>query len=159
MYKYILLLFLIACTPQQSKQITVAQNKQKQQTPIKIHNEINWQKFEPQILIKAKLQKKLIAVYMYSDNCVMCKKMESYTFTDPNVIKIMSQYFINVKINGEEFPEIEAALNEGHVYPSTVLLAPDGTYLIGINGYMQSKQYSSSLMSIINIAKESDVIK
>lgn len=156
-FKYVLLLliFLVGCSSANKPY----QEHPRQTTRVEKYNEIDWQNFEPTILIKSKLQKKLIAIYMYSNNCVMCKRMESYTFADPGVIDIMGKYFINVKVNGEERPEIEAALNEAHIYPATILLAPDGTYLVGINGYVSAKQYSSSLMGIIKIAKDSGVVK
>lgn len=160
--KYLLLILslIISCSHQQQYKQQLPQPKTNLLSKENIkYNEITWQNFEPATLIKSKLQKKLVAIYMYSDNCYQCYRMESSTFIDSTVIDVINENFIPVKVNGEERPDIEAALNEAHVYPSLILLAPDGTYIISINGYMPVKEFLTSLMMIVNIAKESGVIK
>ena len=64
---------------------------------------IQWQtgSFES-ILNKAKAQKKLIYVDIYTTWCTPCKKMDSEVFTNSNVGKIFNDNFINYKIDGEK---------------------------------------------------------
>jgi thiol-disulfide isomerase/thioredoxin len=64
---------------------------------------IQWQagSFES-ILNKAKVQKKLIYVDIYTTWCTPCKQMDAEVFTNANVGKIFNENFINYKIDGEK---------------------------------------------------------
>jgi thiol-disulfide isomerase/thioredoxin len=64
---------------------------------------IQWQtgSFES-ILNKAKAQKKLIYVDIYTTWCTPCKQMDAEVFTNTNVGKIFNENFINYKIDGEK---------------------------------------------------------
>jgi thiol-disulfide isomerase/thioredoxin len=64
---------------------------------------IQWQtgSFES-ILNKAKAQKKLIYVDIYTTWCTPCKQMDAEVFTNANVGKIFNDNFINYKIDGEK---------------------------------------------------------
>jgi thiol-disulfide isomerase/thioredoxin len=64
---------------------------------------IQWQtgSFES-ILNKAKAQKKLIYVDIYTTWCTPCKQMDVEVFTNTNVGKIFNENFINYKIDGEK---------------------------------------------------------
>lgn len=64
---------------------------------------IQWQmgSFES-ILNKAKIQKKLIYVDIYTTWCTPCKQMDAEVFTNAKVGKIFNDNFINYKIDGEK---------------------------------------------------------
>ena len=64
---------------------------------------IKWQNgsFES-ILNKAKAQKKLIYVDIFTTWCTPCKQMDAEVFTNANVGKIFNENFINYKIDGEK---------------------------------------------------------
>jgi thiol-disulfide isomerase/thioredoxin len=64
---------------------------------------IQWQtgSFES-VLNKAKVQKKLIYVDIYTTWCTPCKQMDAEVFTNANVGKIFNENFINYKIDGEK---------------------------------------------------------
>jgi thiol-disulfide isomerase/thioredoxin len=64
---------------------------------------IQWQtgSFE-NILNKAKSQKKLIYIDIYTTWCTPCKQMDAEVFTNANVGKIFNDNFINYKIDGEK---------------------------------------------------------
>ncbi len=46
-------------------------------------------------------QKKLIFVDVATSWCGPCKKMEREVFTDPNVVKLFNETFVNLKVNGD----------------------------------------------------------
>lgn len=64
---------------------------------------VQWQtgSFES-ILNKAKVQKKLIYVDIYTTWCTPCKQMDAEVFSNANVGKIFNENFINYKIDGEK---------------------------------------------------------
>lgn len=90
--------------------------------------------------------------------CDGCDVMKKTTLLDKDVVNIVNRYFIMVKVDGNERQDIAQAINEKGVYPSTICLAPDGTYLVGINGYMPPKSYMAALKAIVSVAKENGVI-
>lgn len=53
---------------------------------------------------KAKKEKKILVVDVYTDWCGWCKVMDRETYENPSVVKKMKKYFVAVKFN----PEINA---------------------------------------------------
>lgn len=45
---------------------------------------------------------KIILIDLYTDWCGWCKKMDKETFTDAEIVELINQYFIPVKLNPEK---------------------------------------------------------
>jgi thiol-disulfide isomerase/thioredoxin len=98
---------------------------------------IQWQtgSFES-ILNKAKAQKKLIYVDIYTTWCTPCKQMDTEVFTNSNVGKIFNDNFINYKIDGEkgegkdlvEYFELES-------YPTSMFVDGDWNVIQKLEGF------------------------
>jgi thiol-disulfide isomerase/thioredoxin len=98
---------------------------------------IQWQtgSFES-ILNKAKSQKKLIYVDIYTTWCTPCKQMDAEVFTNANVGKIFNDNFINYKIDGEkgegkdlvEYFELES-------YPTSMFVDGDWNVIQKLEGF------------------------
>ena len=98
---------------------------------------IQWQtgSFES-ILNKAKAQKKLIYVDIYTTWCTPCKQMDAEVFTNANVGKIFNDNFINYKIDGEkgegrdlvEYFELES-------YPTSMFIDGDWNVIQKLEGF------------------------
>ena len=98
---------------------------------------IQWQtgNFES-ILNKAKAQKKLIYVDIYTTWCTPCKQMDAEVFTNANVGKIFNDNFINYKIDGEkgegkdlvEYFELES-------YPTSMFIDGDWNVIQKLEGF------------------------
>ena len=98
---------------------------------------IQWQtgSFES-ILIKAKTQKKLIYVDIYTTWCTPCKQMDAEVFTNANVGKIFNDNFINYKIDGEkgegrdlvEYFELDS-------YPTSMFIDGDWNVIQKLEGF------------------------
>jgi thioredoxin-related protein len=59
--------------------------------------DINWENYE-NAFIKAKKEKKLVMIYIYSPECHYCKEMEETTFKDKQVQQTVNRYFVPVKV-------------------------------------------------------------
>ena len=98
---------------------------------------IQWQtgSFES-ILNKAKAQKKLIYVDIYTTWCTPCKQMDAEVFTNTNVGKIFNDNFINYKIDGEkgegkdlvDYFELES-------YPTSMFIDGDWNVIQKLEGF------------------------
>ncbi|MBN2042046.1 MAG: DUF255 domain-containing protein [Spirochaetes bacterium] len=66
---------------------------------------VKWESFDTG-LIKAKEQKKSIVIDFYADWCHWCKVMDKETFSNKEVIKILSENFIAIRLNTEKNDKI-----------------------------------------------------
>lgn len=120
---------------------------------------IHWIKFEEAVELNKKEPKKFM-VYIYSDNCGWCRKMERETFFDSAVIDYLRRHYHPVKLNKDikrkiqyenrsftylpvdpesktgGYHELVALLLEGRLaFPSIAYLNEDMIYLGVERGY------------------------
>ena len=105
------------------------------------HNPVDWYPWGEEALEKARREQKPILLSVGYSTCHWCHVMERESFSDPETAEIMNRYFISVKVDREERPDIDRVyltflqLSAGGAgYPMTVFLTPDlkpffgGTY-------------------------------
>lgn len=105
------------------------------------HNPVEWQEWGEKALAQAKVEDKPILVSIGYSSCHWCHVMEKESFEDPAVAKIMNDYFINIKVDREERPDVDQvymdavqAMGLRGGWPLNVFLTPDqkpfygGTY-------------------------------
>jgi len=78
------------------------------------HNPVNWYPWGADALALAKQQDKPILVSIGYAACHWCHVMEKESFEDEAIAKLMNDYFINIKIDREERPDLD------HVYMDAV---------------------------------------
>lgn len=121
-------------------------------------NGINWTTIDQAVATAKSSNKKFIMVQLYTDWCGWCKKMEENTFTDDNIMALISNNFIPVKFNAEIATPItfngatynftktgarganQLAMDLGNVggklgYPTTVILDENGNKLQTFPGF------------------------
>ncbi|MEO9484950.1 MAG: thioredoxin domain-containing protein [Ekhidna sp.] len=105
------------------------------------HNPVNWQEWSPEVLALAKKEDKPILVSIGYSSCHWCHVMEKESFEDTAVAQVMNKYFINIKVDREERPDVDQvymdavqAMGLQGGWPLNVFLTPDqkpfygGTY-------------------------------
>ncbi len=92
-------------------------------------SEIKWLSFEEGIN-KAKKENKLILMDIYAKWCHWCNVIENTTYRDKRVIEIINKYYIPIRVDAEERPDINKKYNQGGL-PSTVILDSNGNVLFG----------------------------
>jgi hypothetical protein len=105
------------------------------------HNPVNWYPWGEEALLKAKAEDKPILVSIGYAACHWCHVMERESFEDEATAAIMNEYFINIKIDREERPDLDhiymdavQAMTGSGGWPLNVFLTPDtkpfygGTY-------------------------------
>ncbi len=104
-------------------------------------NPVDWYPWGEEALALAKAQNKPIFLSIGYSTCHWCHIMEHESFENPKIASIMNRLFINIKVDREERPDLDAiymsavqALSGTGGWPMSVWLTPDlkpfygGTY-------------------------------
>ncbi|PQQ66997.1 thioredoxin domain-containing protein [Acetivibrio saccincola] len=118
------------------------------------YNPVNWFPWSDEAFQKAKLEDKPIFLSIGYSTCHWCHVMERESFEDEEVARMLNEYFVSIKVDREERPDIDTiymsvcqALTGHGGWPLTVLMTPDkkpffaGTYFpktdrIGMSGLL-----------------------
>jgi hypothetical protein len=124
------------------------------------HNPVNWYPWGDEALQLAQQQNKPILLSIGYAACHWCHVMEKESFEDEKVAALMNQYFINIKVDREERPDIDhiymdalQALTGSGGWPLNIFLTPNlkpfygGTYFPTKQAYNR-KSWSDVLVAI-----------
>jgi uncharacterized protein YyaL (SSP411 family) len=102
------------------------------------HNPVDWHPWGEEALNKAKAEDKPILVSIGYAACHWCHVMEKESFEDEETAGIMNEYFVNIKIDREERPDLDhiymdavQAMTGSGGWPLNVFLTPDGRPFYG----------------------------
>ena len=97
------------------------------------HNPVDWQAWGDETLKEAKDSNKLIIISVGYAACHWCHVMERESFENEEVAAIMNEYYISIKVDREERPDVDqvymdaAQLLTGRGgWPLNVIALPDG---------------------------------
>src|SRR3954451_4021619 len=96
-------------------------------------NPVDWQPWDERALAQARSEDRPILLSVGYSACHWCHVMERESFEDPETAAFMNEHFVNIKVDREERPDVDALYMEatqamtGHGgWPMTVFLDPDG---------------------------------
>ncbi len=102
------------------------------------NNPVDWYPWGPEALQRSRAEDKPILLSIGYSACHWCHVMERESFEDPHTASIMNAHFVNIKVDREERPDLDAiymqavqAMTGSGGWPMTVFLAPDGTPFYG----------------------------
>jgi uncharacterized protein len=102
------------------------------------YNPVDWYPWGPEALARAAAEDKPILLSVGYSACHWCHVMAHESFEDPEIAGLMNELFINIKVDREERPDIDAiymeavqAMTGGGGWPMTVFLTPDGKPFYG----------------------------
>lgn len=121
------------------------------------HNPVNWNAWNASTLAEAKKEKKLIVISIGYAACHWCHVMEHESFEDTTVAGVMNKYFINIKVDREERPDIDqiyinaVTLMTGSAgWPLNIIALPDGRPVYG-GTYFRKQDWIDALGQIQKI--------
>ena len=101
-------------------------------------NPVDWYPWGGEAFERARVEDKPILLSVGYSACHWCHVMAHESFEDPAVAAVMNQLFVNVKVDREERPDVDAvymeavqAMSGQGGWPMTVFLAPDGRPFFG----------------------------
>ena len=71
------------------------------------HNPVDWYPWGEEALSKAKKENKLLLISIGYSSCHWCHVMEKESFEDTTVANVMNKYFVCIKVDREERPDID----------------------------------------------------
>jgi uncharacterized protein YyaL (SSP411 family) len=96
-------------------------------------NPVDWYPWGDEAFARARGEGRPLLVSVGYSSCHWCHVMEHESFSDQTTAGLMNELFVNVKVDREERPDVDALTMEACVamtgqggWPTTVFLTPDG---------------------------------
>ncbi len=124
------------------------------------NNPVHWKKWNTTTLNLAKIEKKPILLSVGYSSCHWCHVMAHESFEDKETADLMNKYFINIKVDREERPDLDylfqssfQLLNQsGGGWPLTMFLDENGVPFTG--GTYFPKEEKHGLPSFKNLLRK-----
>jgi uncharacterized protein YyaL (SSP411 family) len=124
------------------------------------NNPVNWYPWGAEALQKAKDENKLILVSIGYSACHWCHVMEHESFEDESVAAVMNEYFVCIKVDREERPDVDqiymsaVQLMSGRGgWPLNCICLPDQRPIYG-GTYFRKNDWSSLLFNLADFYKK-----
>ena len=115
------------------------------------NNPVHWKAWNASSLKQAKTSNKLIIISIGYSACHWCHVMEHESFEDTEVAQTMNQHFINIKVDREERPDVDAVYMKAVQimtgrggWPMNVVTLPNGKPIWG-GTYFRKNEWINSL--------------
>ena len=112
------------------------------------YNPVDWYPWGPEALARAQAEDKPILLSVGYSACHWCHVMAHESFEDPGTAALMNELFVNVKVDQEERPDIDAiymeavqAMTQHGGWPMTVFLTPQGKPFYGGTYFPPTPRY------------------
>ena len=120
-------------------------------------NPVHWKAWSPNSLSEAKEKNKLIILSIGYSACHWCHVMEHESFEDQEVAAIMNASYINIKVDREERPDVDAVYMKAIQimtgrggWPLNVVTLPDGRPVWG-GTYFRKQDWMQTLSQLQEI--------
>jgi len=118
------------------------------------HNPVNWVSWSDDVFDRAKEENKLVLISVGYSACHWCHVMEHECFEDEEVAALMNKFFINVKVDREERPDVDQVymtavqlMTQKGGWPLNCFTLPDGRPVYG-GTYFPKEQWMHILKSL-----------
>jgi uncharacterized protein YyaL (SSP411 family) len=115
-------------------------------------HEIAWQPWGEEAFAQAKGDDKPVLLGISAVWCHWCHVMDETSYSDDDVIRLVNERFVPVRVDNDQRPDVNARYNMGG-WPTTAFLSPDGEVLAGMT-YVPPDQMRQVLDHISTYYKE-----
>src|SRR5262245_34907035 len=122
---------------------------------ITIHSkppQITWERDYDKAIQRAAAEKKLSIADMFTDWCVLCKKMDAETFSDTELNKNMANKYVWLKLNTETEDAGVRLQKEFAIltYPTILVLDSEGEEIDRVGAFQPATQFQQTVESFFN---------
>ncbi|HEY5560427.1 MAG TPA: thioredoxin domain-containing protein [Clostridiaceae bacterium] len=122
------------------------------------YNPVNWNPWGEEAFAQAKAEDKPIFLSIGYSTCHWCHVMEKESFENQEVADILNRYFVAIKVDREERPDIDSiymtvcqALTGSGGWPLTIFMTPDKKPFYAGTYYPRESKYGMpGIMDILN---------
>ena len=118
------------------------------------NNPVHWKAWNTNSLAEAKEKNKLIIVSIGYSACHWCHVMEHESFENQEVATVMNAHFINIKVDREERPDVDAVYMKAIQmmtgrggWPLNIVALPDGRPVWG-GTYFRKEEWTNTLAQL-----------
>ena len=111
-------------------------------------NPVDWHPWGDEAFEKAKAEDKPVLLSVGYSACHWCHVMAHESFEDPDTAEVMNRLFVNIKVDREERPDVDAVYMQAVQsmtgrggWPMTVFLTPDGRPFYGGTYYPKTDRH------------------
>ena len=123
-------------------------------------NPVYWQPWDAAAQAQARREDKPILLSIGYAACHWCHVMAHESFTDPHTAAVMNKYFVNIKVDREERPDLDRIYQAAHYmfvrraggWPLTMFLTPSGEPFYG--GTYFPRQSRHGLPSFVSVLEK-----
>ena len=115
------------------------------------NNPVHWKAWNANSLAEAKEKNKLIILSIGYSACHWCHVMEHESFENNDVAEVMNAYFVNIKVDREERPDVDAVYMKAVQimtgrggWPLNIVALPDGRPVWG-GTYFRKEEWTETL--------------
>ena len=89
------------------------------------------------------VQRPLLVLFTM-DNCLYCTKIRQLTYQHEKVVSTISRSFVATVVNATKHPQLADHYGV-RIFPTTVIISPDGRVLDSMAGYIESGEMQNRL--------------
>jgi uncharacterized protein YyaL (SSP411 family) len=123
------------------------------------HNPVDWYPWGAEALQRARDEQKLLLVSIGYSACHWCHVMEHESFEDAQVAAVMNEYFVCIKVDREERPDVDQVymsavqlMTGGGGWPLNCICLPDQRPIYG-GTYFRKNDWVSLLFNLADFFK------
>ncbi|HKG81218.1 MAG TPA: thioredoxin domain-containing protein, partial [Pyrinomonadaceae bacterium] len=113
------------------------------------HNPVDWYPWGEEAFDKARRENKPVLLSIGYSACHWCHVMAHESFEDEEIAKLMNEYFVNIKVDREERPDLDQIymnavqmMTHHGGWPMTVFLTPEAVPFYGGTYYPPQDRYN-----------------
>jgi uncharacterized protein len=110
---------------------------------------LHWQPWSNAVFAQAQAEHKFVLLDLEAVWCHWCHVMDDVTYRDPNVIRLLNEKYILVKVDQDSRPDISNRYQD-YGWPATVVFAADGSEIAKLQGYLPPRRMASMLQAVID---------
>ncbi len=107
---------------------------------------IRWTDWAPAPFERARAEGKPVMLFLGAFWCGICQRMDETTFSDTEIIALLNAYFVPVRVEDAQRPDIDVRYNRDG-WPTIVFLSAEGDYLASVN-YLSPRDFSDVLVRV-----------
>lgn len=94
-----------------------------------------WEPWSDSVFDRAKRENRLVILDLEADWCHWCHVMDDKTYKDPEVLKLLKNRFIMVRVDQDSRPDLSTRY-EDYGWPATIIFDAQGKELVKKSGYV-----------------------